>query len=232
MKHVAIVLAAGFGKRMKSDIAKQYMEISGIPMICHTLRAFEESRMDEVILVVSSKDVEFVKKDIVEAYGFKKVSKVTEGGAIRPMSVYAGICAAKGADFVHIHDGARCLITPALINEVMKAVEEKSAVALAVPVKDTIRRVGDKGCFEGSMDREGLYAMQTPQSFSYNIIRDAFEKMLKVGADASVTDDVMVLETFGGKKTFLIPSDYENMKVTTPEDILLAEAIFKGRKIS
>ena len=230
MKHTAIVLSAGSGSRMKSAVAKQYMELNNIPLICHTLMAFECSRIDDIVLVVGSGDVDMVKKDIVDEYGFSKVSMVVAGGATRRASVMSGIRASEGTDYVHIHDGARCLITPELINEMIMSVEARGAVALAVPVKDTIRRVTDNGWYDKSMDRSELHAMQTPQSFEYKLIRTAFDNMRADVAGPEMTDDVMVLEKYSDTRSFFIPGSFENIKVTTPEDLLLAEAIINKRK--
>lgn len=230
MKHTAIVLSAGSGSRMKSTVAKQYMELKNIPLICHTLMAFECSRIDDIVLVVGSSDVEMVKKEIVEEYGFTKVKMVVAGGATRKLSVMSGIRASEGSDYVHIHDGARCLITPELINEMIMSVEARDAVALAVPVKDTIRRVSDSGWYDKSMDRSDLRAMQTPQSFEYKLIKGAFDNMRADVAGPEMTDDVMVLEKYGDATTFFIPGSFENIKVTTPEDLLLAEAILNKRE--
>ena len=230
MKHTAIVLSAGTGSRMKADIAKQYIEVKNIPLICHTLMAFECSKIDEIVLVVGPKDVDKVQKDIVDEYGFSKVKKVVAGGATRSASVMSGIRASEGSDYVHIHDGARCLITSELINEMISSVEAKEAVALAVPVKDTIRRVTDSGWYDKSMDRSDLHAMQTPQSFAYDLIKIAFDNMRADVSGPDMTDDVMVLEVYGDKSSFFIPGNPENIKVTTPEDLLLAEAILNKRE--
>lgn len=230
MRHTAIVLAAGSGSRMKSTVAKQYLELKNIPLICHTLMAFECSRIDDIVLVVGSSDVEMVKKEIVDEFGFSKVSMVVAGGATRRASVMSGIRASEGTDYVHIHDGARCLITPELINEMIMSVEARDAVALAVPVKDTIRKVTEHGYYDKSMDRSELHAMQTPQSFEYKLIKMAFDNMRADVAGPEMTDDVMVLEKYGDARSFFIPGSFENIKVTTPEDLLLAEAILDRRE--
>lgn len=230
MKHTAIILAAGTGSRMKSDVAKQYIELKNIPLICHTLMAFECSKVDDIVLVVGPKDVEKVQRDIVDEYGFSKVKTVVAGGATRSASVMSGIRASEGTEYVHIHDGARCLVTSEIVNEMISSVEAKDAVALAVPVKDTIRRVTDSGWYDKSMDRSDLHAMQTPQSFEYKLIRAAFENMKADVSGPEMTDDVMVLEVYGDKRSFFIPGSPENIKVTTPEDLLLAEAIINKRE--
>lgn len=230
MKHTAIVLSAGIGSRMKADVAKQYIELKGIPLICHTLMAFECSKIDEVVLVVGPKDVEKVQREIVDEYGFAKVKQVVSGGATRSASVMCGIRASEGTDYVHIHDGARCLITPELINEMIQSVEAKSAVALAVPVTNTIRKVTDAGWYDKSMDRSDLHAMQTPQSFEYELIKMAFDNMKADISGPEMTDDVMVLEVYGEQRSFFVPGSPENLKVTTPEDLYLAEVILNKRE--
>ena len=227
-KHVAIVLSAGRGSRMNTDVAKQYLILQGVPVICHTLKAFEESKIDEVILVTAACDAALVKADIVEKYGFSKVKKIVAGGAERVDSVYEGLKAAD-ADYIHIHDGARCLITPELIERMMSGAEKYKAAVMAVPAKDTIRQADAEGYGEKCLDRSILWAMQTPQSFEYTLIRAAFDKMYATDGPVKITDDVMVLEQYGNKSARLVEGSYENLKITTPEDLIMAQAILDNR---
>lgn len=305
----AIIVAAGAGKRMNSPIKKQYIEIAGHPVLYYTIRAFEESRVDDIVIVTGADETEYVKKEIVEKYGFCKVSCVCAGGRERFDSVYEGIrqvkmksdptceelreikkkseCSrqiemsnesscvdAEGkaagdkqrcSDYVLIHDGVRMLVTPELINRCIDAVYENGACVAAVPVKDTIKECGTivssgniKQCetvaqsedpvyehgmkdilrpeqalaVEKTLDRSRLYLIQTPQCFELGLIDSAFEKMFgrPVTERPAVTDDAMVVEIFTDHKVMIVEGDYKNIKITTPDDLELAEFRLKQRE--
>ncbi len=227
-KHVAIVLSAGKGARMNTNVAKQYLLLQEVPVICHTLEAFEKSEVDEVVLITAACDMDSVRVDIVEKYGFSKVKKIVAGGSERVDSVYEGLKAAD-ADYIHIHDGARCLITPEQINKMISGVENYKAAVMAVPAKDTIRQADAEGYGAKCLDRSLLWAMQTPQSFEYAVIRTAFDKMYAINGPVKITDDVMVLEQYTSHRAKLIEGSYENLKITTPEDLIMAQAILDKR---
>jgi 2-C-methyl-D-erythritol 4-phosphate cytidylyltransferase len=235
MKTVAVILAAGSGSRMKSDVKKQYMEIGGKPLIYYSLRAFEESAVDDIVLVVSRGDVDYVKKDIVEKFGFDKVRAVVEGGLARYHSVRLGLmAAAPDCDYAFIHDGARPFVNREIIMRAMSAVKEFKACVVGMPAKDTIKIADDKGFAASTPDRNLMWVVQTPQVFSYNMILDLYKRLDREEGDLmakgiNITDDAMVVEYYTDTKVKLVEGSYDNIKITTPEDIAVAEAILRKR---
>ena len=191
----AVVLAAGSGKRMGTAVHKQYLLIKGRPVIYYTLQAFEDSEVDEVILVTGADEVDYCRKEIVEAYRFKKVRDVVAGGKERYDSVYEGLKALSGCDYVLIHDGARPLISRTLINANINCVQETKACITAVPAKDTIKVADDNGYVADTPDRSRLWQIQTPQSFSYALVLEAYRKR-EEAMDDTMTDDAMVVEKY------------------------------------
>lgn len=226
MQYAAIVLSAGVGSRMHSDIPKQYMDLNGYPVIYYALRAFEESSVDSVVLVAAPEDVAFCRENIVEKYGFSKVRAVVGGGAERYLSVYEGLKAA-GADYVLIHDGARPLIDAESIRRCMDTVAQEKACVLATPVKDTIKVADADGYAAQTPDRSTLWAVQTPQCFSRELLMRAydrlFEQMQAGTLQIPITDDAMIVEQMTGQKVRLIEGKYTNIKITTPEDLDVAK---------
>ena len=179
MKNVAIVLAAGQGKRMKSKVQKQYLLIKEKPVLCYTLSAFENSSLiSEIILVTGKDEIAYCQKEIVENYGFSKVQKIVAGGKERYHSVYEGIKAIETADYVFIHDGARPFVDGEMIARVCDAVAEHKACVVGMPVKDTIKIADDAGFAEQTPDRRKVWQIQTPQTFEYQLIKGAYEKLL------------------------------------------------------
>lgn len=236
-KVVAIVLAAGSGSRMKSDIPKQYMDLGGKPLIYYSLHTFEESRVDEVILVVGENEVEYNRDHIVDKYNFTKVKKVIPGGSERYFSVYNGLKAIDKADYVLIHDGARPFITRKLINRVLGQVEEYKACAVGMPSKDTIKIANGEGMVEATPDRNLTWIVQTPQAFSYSLVLEAYEKIIdeinnngKDGLGINITDDAMVVEYSTQHPIKLVEGSHLNIKITTPEDIVIGNALVEGKQ--
>lgn len=223
----AIVLAAGKGSRMHSDIPKQYMKLHGKEVIYYSLRAFQESNVDNVILVTRQEDISFCKNDIVDKYGFTKVRNVIAGGDERYWSVMKGLESAAGTDYVLIHDGARPFISQEMIRNSMEEVVKCGACTLGVPAKDTIKVVDKDNYGIDTPDRRTLWQVQTPQSFSYNELLKAYEKM-KLDNSSAITDDTMIMEIYMNKKSKLIMGDYRNIKITTPEDIFILEIFLKN----
>ena len=226
-KVTAIVLAAGTGSRMQSKQKKQFMEVKGKPILWYSLFQFEQSPVDEVILVTGEEDIPYCKKEIVERYGFTKVKEVIAGGKERYHSVYNGLQKTTG-DYVLIHDGARPMITEKIIEDAIHGAEQHKACVIGVPVKDTIKQVSE-GKVICTPDRNSLWITQTPQGFETELVKQAYEEMMQEDQIA-VTDDAMVVEQYGGQSVYFVEGDYKNMKVTTPEDILLAE-VFLGLRI-
>ena len=222
-KYTAIVLAAGVGKRMNSKIQKQYMLLGGKPVLFYALDAFEKSRVDEIILVVGKGEIEYCRKEIVEKYKFHKVTKIVEGGKERYHSVYEGLKAIDTADYVLIHDGARPFLNQQILARAMEAVKQYQACVVGMPVKDTIKITTEDGLSKETPERKHVWMIQTPQCFSYPLIFDVYQKMLQ-NEDTTITDDAMVLEKVKGLPVKMVEGSYRNIKITTPEDLLVAEA--------
>lgn len=222
-KVTAIVLAAGSGSRMNSKTKKQFMEIKGKPIIWYSLFAFEKSRVNQIILVTGEEDVEYCKKNIVKKYNFSKVTAVIAGGEERYDSVYNGLKEAK-CDVVLIHDGARPMLNEDIINRCINGAALYEACVAGMPVKDTVKIVKEDNVIEDTPDRSKVWITQTPQAFKYEVIKTAYDNMKKA-EDGNVTDDSMVVELYTDYNVRFVEGDYRNIKITTPEDIMLAEAL-------
>lgn len=237
-KIAAIVLAGGKGKRMGSDIPKQYLSVDGHPVLYYSLRAFEESPLvDEIVLVVGKGETDSCMEHMVKPWNIGKVRHVVEGGKERYHSVHEGLKAIRAADYVLIHDGARPLVTDRIIRDSVEGAREFGTCVAAMPVKDTIKVADAEGFSAETPDRSSLWLMQTPQSFSYPLIRRAYDMLARLEAEGGqvweqlhITDDAMVAETFLKIRVKLISGDYANIKITTPEDLIVAEALLKSRK--
>lgn len=230
----AVVLAAGQGKRMNSAVAKQFLMLDGKPVIYYALKAFEDSPVDTVILVTGEDEISYCRSEIVDAFGLKKVSLIVPGGKERYHSVYGGLCALAeegfcgDRDIVLIHDGARPLVTNEVILRSMEGAAVYGACVAAMPVKDTIKVADEKEFAESTLKRSMLWQIQTPQAFSFPLIYDAYKKLFsREEYQKDITDDAMVVESMTDGKVKLIRGDYSNMKVTTPEDMAVAEALLK-----
>lgn len=227
----AVVLAGGQGKRMESDIQKQYMMLCGKPLIAYALEAFEKSSVEQLVLVTAAGEEETVRRRIVEAFGFSKVISVVAGGKERYHSVYEGLKALKNCEYVLIHDGARPLVSAEMIERAILGAKNHKACAVGMPVKDTIKISDENGFAAATPDRSCLWQVQTPQAFSYTLVRSAYDKiMAEPKLQTGITDDAMVVESCTSCKVKLIKGSYENLKVTTPEDMILAEALIQRRK--
>ena len=225
MKNVAIVLAAGQGKRMNSKVQKQFLLIKEKPVLYYTLHAFETSPLiTEVILVTGKGEIEYCQKEIVNRYGLEKVRKIVAGGKERYHSVYNGIQAIDDADYVFIHDGARPFVDGDIITRICDAVAEYKACVVGMPVKDTIKIADEEGFAAQTPDRRKVWQVQTPQTFEYHLIKNAYEKLMQEEPEG-ITDDAMVVETMTEYKVKLVEGSYRNIKITTPEDLEIA-AIF------
>lgn len=222
----AIILAAGQGKRMQSSIPKQYLHIMGKPILFYTIEQFERSFIDDIILVVGKDETEYCKKEIVEKYQFKKVSAIVEGGRERYHSVYKGLMAAETSDYVFIHDGARPFVDQQILQRIRESVQKSNACVAGMPVKDTIKIVDENGQVTTTPNRKYVWAVQTPQAFSYDLIKKAYEMIIEK-EDKTITDDAMVVEKTMGYPVVLVEGSYRNIKITTPEDILIAECYLK-----
>jgi 2-C-methyl-D-erythritol 4-phosphate cytidylyltransferase len=227
-----IILAGGRGSRMNSDIPKQYMELAGKPLIYHTLKAFQESFMDELVVVCGDGDEEYVREQIVRPGGFDKVKMYAVGGRERYDSVYSGLQALRKRHgdvlgHVYVHDGARPCVDRGVLERCREAVNVHHACVAAVPVKDTIRVVNESGVAVETPDRRRLWQVQTPQAFDYSIVMDAYDMLAGCDDKSGITDDAMVVERFTDTVVHMSMGDYRNIKVTTPEDMAVA-GLFLG----
>lgn len=228
--NVAIVLAAGQGKRMNSKVAKQFLELKGKPLVCYSLDAFEQSILiDEIILVTNSSALDLC-RNIVETYHYKKVKKIIAGGKERYDSVYAGLNAVKHCDYVYIQDGARPFLTESLIDKLSQQVKESNACVAGMPVKDTIKIVDDMGNAVATPNRKTLWMIQTPQVFSFSLIKTSYDQMMQT-QHFDITDDAMVVETYAKVKVKVVEASYRNIKITTPEDLITGENFLDAEKI-
>lgn len=224
----AIVLAAGSGKRMGAEVPKQYLALAGKPIMVYSLEAFEKSDISGIVLVVAPGEVEYCRREIVEKYHITKVLSIVEGGAERYDSVYRGLLAAK-SDYVLIHDCARAFLTQDIISRAMESVITYKACVVGMPVKDTIKIADEEGNVAATPKRSSVWSVQTPQCFSYALVLEAYEK-LQSADKTDVTDDAMVVEQMLRIPVKLIEGSYDNIKVTTPEDLVLGEQILSNLK--
>ncbi len=228
-KCAAIVLAAGSGKRMKSTTKKQYLLLNNKPVLYYALKTFEDSQyVDEIILVTAEEDIAYCRKEYKEKYHLTKLARIVAGGKERQDSVYAGLQSCTKADIIMIHDGARPFVSEEMIRKLYDTVIEKGACIAAVPSKDTVKIVDEEGAVVQTPDRRNVWNIQTPQAFSYSLISQAFS-LLQKQPELQVTDDAMLIEMLTEHKVYVVESDYTNLKITTPEDLLLAEEICKRK---
>ena len=225
-KITAIILAAGQGKRMNSSVSKQYMLLKDKPVLYYSLAAFENSLVTEVIVVVGKDDISYVKEEIIKPYGFRKVTHVVEGGSERYLSVLSGLNEINTTDYVLVHDGARPLIKANTINTVISEVIRKKACIVGVPSKDTVKLSSRDGVIDSTPEREHVYMVQTPQAFEYSILKEAYDNLGSYHG-AVITDDAMIVECLNKYPIHLVQGEYTNIKLTTPEDIVIAEALLK-----
>lgn len=237
---IAIVLAAGQGKRMNSKTAKQYLALRDKPVLYYSLKAFQESRIDHIILVTGASDKEFVRQEIVEKYGFSKVPCIVAGGKERYHSVYNGLQAAKqytsGESYVFIHDGARPFVTEAMIEKAFACVKTEDACVIGMPVKDTIKIADEDGYAVNTPKRSLVWMIQTPQVFALSLITRAYEELIAkekqfLQDGVQITDDACVVELLTNHKVKLVEGSYENIKITTPEDLKVAELFIQNAGI-
>lgn len=226
-KCTAIVLAAGQGKRMGTKVQKQYLEIDGKPVLYYSLHAFEQSEIiDEIILVVAENQSEYCKDEIVSKYGISKVKKIVQGGAERYHSVWNGLQEVDDEGYVFIHDGARPFVDEEILTRAYKDVQKCKACVIGMPVKDTIKLADRDGFVNETPERSLLWMIQTPQVFESGLVKKAYALLMEQKS-IQVTDDAMVVEQMLGHKVKLTEGSYENIKITTPEDLDIAEIFVK-----
>lgn len=227
----AIVLAAGRGRRMGTKTAKQYLELQGKPVLAYALEAFEQSSViDDILLITGEDHIDYCKKEICEKYGIKKVSAVAPGGKERYESVWKALCILKErgqSGYVMIHDGARPFLTEDILERVYRQVQTYKACVVGMPVKDTIKLIDKAGQITESPDRSFVWQAQTPQAFAISLIIEAFEKQMKEDC-SHITDDAMVVERQMGVPVYMVEGSYRNIKITTPEDLMIAQALLRA----
>ncbi len=222
----AVIVSAGNSSRM-GGINKQFLEIGNMSVIARSISVFQASSLiDEIVVVTRENDIKAI-KEIVENYGFAKVSAIVEGGETRQLSVYNGVRAtSSNSDFVAIHDGARPLVTEKVIKDTLSAAISYGAATTGVKVKDTIKVVNENNDIIDTPDRSVMRAVQTPQIFAKDLYLNAVKN---VPNSKNFTDDCMLIEAYG-KTVRFVDGDYENIKITTPEDVALAESYLARRE--
>ena len=224
----AVIVAAGSASRMKGT-DKIMAEIGGEPLILTTLRAFQNSQDIQQIILVTREDLQEQISLLCVQKRITKVTKICKGGQTRAESVKEGLAhVCQDCDLVAIHDGARPLVTDAVIHDAVRKAAKFGAAAPGVPVKDTIKEVHG-GVVDKTLDRASLYAIQTPQVFNLDVYRAALETALE--KKDALTDDCAAAEAYG-LNVIITPGDETNLKVTTPTDLILAEALLKARSAS
>ena len=223
MKAQAIIPTAGSGTRFQSSVPKPLVLLKGKPIIVHTLQAFERSLSVSSVIVVVPKDLITQYNQYVKRFRLKKVARVVAGGKSRGESVYNGLqCVDKATDIVVVHDGVRPLVETHMIDEAVKQCRKQDAVVVAVPVKPTIKQVDPKSLYvKATLDRTTLWEIQTPQVFKANTLKRAY-----ANANREATDDAALVEALG-VKVKILKGDYRNIKITTTEDLSVAETFLK-----
>ncbi len=224
----AVVLSAGSGRRMGTKVHKQYLLMGGKPVIYYSLRAFQESKLiDEIILVCGPGEEEYCKREIVERYQISKAGKIIPGGPERYDSVWNGLRETKEG-YVYIHDGARPFVDEEMIERAYECVSKYHACAAGMPSKDTVKIADADNVVSHTPDRSSVWIVQTPQVFDTDLIRKAYAMLIEK-KEITATDDAMAAEQMLGYPIRLFYGSYENIKITTPEDLEIAE-VFLRRK--
>ena len=226
MRVVALIPAAGQGRRMGAEKPKAFLPLGDLPILAHTLQKFEDCpQVDEVLPLVPPGETLGWTEEIVLRSGLKKVLRIVPGGQERQESVYRGLQALRGtADWVLIHDGVRPFVSQGLIQQALSETFQWKAVVVALPANETIKEVSAEGAVLRTVDRRGLWMIQTPQSFEFPLVLRAHEEARKAGFGG--TDDASLVERLGIPVKILKGSRL-NMKITTPEDLVLGEALLK-----
>lgn len=221
----AIVLAAGQGKRMGSKVFKQYLELAGKPIVYYSLKVFQDSPfIDEIILITGAGEEQYCKTEIIDKYHLNKVSKILQGGEERYFSVWNGVQEMKEDGYVFIHDGARPFVDEPMLKRAYAEVSVHKACVVGMPVKDTIKIADENEYVAETPDRSRLWLVQTPQVFENHLIRGAYSMLMRESY-INVTDDAMVVEQMLKFPIKLVYGSYQNIKITTPEDLEIAKAI-------
>lgn len=222
-----VIVSAGRGSRMKADINKQFLKLQNKEVIAHTIDKFyNNENIGEIIVVVREDEAEFFKINIIEKYGYKNI-KIAFGGSERQDSVYNGLkMVDENCKIVLIHDGARPFVNNETIDSAIESAKENKCVIVGVPVKDTIKVIDENNNVCDTPDRSTLWSIQTPQVFDFSLIMKAHEKAREDNYYG--TDDSMLMEYFG-QKVKVVEGSYNNIKITTPEDLKIGEEILRDK---
>ena len=228
MKTVAIIPAGGMGKRLKSRVAKQYLELNQLPILVNTLQVFQKAKtIDEVILVLPSGDMVSARKVLIDQYGLNKVTKIVAGGKERQDSVRNGLAAVNNkCDLILVHDAVRPFVTEKMIREVVAAAKVAGAASVGVKAKDTIKETGKDNVVTITIPRNNLWITQTPQAFKLQTLKKAYKKAYDEKFYG--TDDASLVERMG-IKVKMVAGSYDNIKITTPEDLEMARALIRNK---
>ena len=230
--NAAIIVAAGQGIRMGGSIRKQYLPLDGEPILGHTLRLFTESRLfEDILLVVPGADADYCRETLLAALGAPPAVRLVIGGAERQESVYNGLAACRGGDdaVVLIHDGVRPFVSIALLRQCLDSAQRNGACVLAVRASDTLKQAGPDGAIVQTLPRDDVWLAQTPQGFRLALIREAHQRAREAGYAG--TDDAQLVERLG-HPVAIVPGSRLNIKITTPDDLHLAEALWRhGRRV-
>ncbi|MFD3449201.1 2-C-methyl-D-erythritol 4-phosphate cytidylyltransferase [Microbacteriaceae bacterium 4G12] len=223
--YTLVIPAAGQGKRMGAGKNKLFLSIASVPLIIHTLRVFEQdSNCQEIILVINEME-QLLFEELLDRFQIQKKVQFVSGGAERQDSVYNGVLQAANTEYILVHDGARPFVTQTIIDNVLHMARQKGASICAVPVKDTIKRVENRAVVE-TVERSSLWAVQTPQGFQSSVLVEAHEKARQEGFLG--TDDASLVERLN-KEVGVVEGSYYNIKVTTPDDLVVAESFLAKR---
>jgi len=225
----AIIVAAGRGLRMTGTLRKQYCDLGGLPILSRTLSVFAHCpAVDRILLVVPKADFDFCKERILPPANCRKSVKLVPGGVERQDSVYNALLTKKYCmdDVLVIHDGVRPFLSCDRLTACIAEAQSSGACILGIPVVDTLKRVDDNGYIEQTVQREGMWQAQTPQAFQYHLLKSAHDNARKTGFSA--TDDALLVERLG-ERVRIIPGSLQNLKITTREDLVLADAVSQMR---
>ncbi len=224
---IAIVLAGGKGTRVGGSLEKQYLELGQKPMLYYSLRTFQDSPLiDQIILVTGAGRQSYCTEKVLSLYPFSKITQIVEGGKERSDSVWNALRQISGEGYVFIHDGARPFVTEEILERAYKNVIYSKACVVGMPVKDTIKEVDEKGIVQKTPDRSKMWMVQTPQVFEINLVKNAYSRLMQEKY-VQVTDDAMVVEQMTKQPVELTEGSYENIKITTPEDLELGEVFVR-----
>lgn len=231
MRVAAIIAAAGLGRRMQQDIPKTYLPLGGKPILIHTLEVFEKlPEIQEVLVVVHPEDLEFCQRQVIDPHPLKKVLRLVPGGKERQDSVYNALKilrkGGESVDIILVHDGVRPFVEQTLVTQVVAAARRHGAAILGIPCQDTLKRVNSKGEVVQTVDRQDLWQVQTPQAFRSALLWQAYQEAMN--RQFYATDEAALVEALG-KTVVVVPGSSLNLKITTPNDLRMAEAILTVR---